>query len=499
MTKSATGKLTLVSLILMIFTSVFGFANMPRGFFLMGYAAIPWYIIAAITYFIPFAFMIAEFGAAFKNEKGGIYSWMEKSVGPRYAFIGIFMWYASYVIWMVNVASTIWIPLSNMIFGHDTTSQWGVFGLSSTQVLGLLGVAWLILVFVLISRGLESIKKVTSIGGSAVALLNIVLLIGGILILILNKGQLAQPIADATHAFTKSPNGNYQSVVATLSFLTFAIFAFGGTEVVGGLVDQTENPVKTFPKGLLIAAGIISLGYIIGIFMIGIFTNWTSVLSGSGVNTGNVAYIIMQNLGYELGHALGLSEQLSLQIGSWVARFVGLSMFLALSGAFMTLSYSPLKQLIEGTPKRIWPESLTKTKNGLPINAMKVQAIIAIILILLVSFGGESAAKFFDKLVLMTNVAMTIPYLFISIAFISFKRKDEIKKPFVIYKSKTVAIVVAYIVTAVVGFANVFSIVEPLTTGDYDKTLWMMAGPVFFSIIAIVLYSLYERKVIKKS
>ena len=90
MTKSATGKLTLVSLILMIFTSVFGFANMPRGFFLMGYAAIPWYIIAAITYFIPFAFMIAEFGAAFKNEKGGIYSWMEKSVGPRYAFIGIF-------------------------------------------------------------------------------------------------------------------------------------------------------------------------------------------------------------------------------------------------------------------------------------------------------------------------------------------------------------------------------------------------------------------------
>lgn len=499
MTKSATGKLTLVSLILMIFTSVFGFANMPRGFFLMGYAAIPWYIIAAITYFIPFAFMIAEFGAAFKNEKGGIYSWMEKSVGPRYAFIGIFMWYASYVIWMVNVASTIWIPLSNMIFGHDTTSQWGVFGLSSTQVLGLLGVAWLILVFVLISRGLESIKKVTSIGGSAVALLNIVLLIGGILILILNKGQLAQPIADATHAFTKSPNGNYQSVVATLSFLTFAIFAFGGTEVVGGLVDQTENPVKTFPKGLLIAAGIISLGYIIGIFMIGIFTNWTSVLSGSGVNTGNVAYIIMQNLGYELGHALGLSEQLSLQIGSWVARFVGLSMFLALSGAFMTLSYSPLKQLIEGTPKRIWPESLTKTKNGLPVNAMKVQAIIAIILILLVSFGGESAAKFFDKLVLMTNVAMTIPYLFISIAFISFKRKDEIKKPFVIYKSKTVAIVVAYIVTAVVGFANVFSIVEPLTTGDYDKTLWMMAGPVFFSIIAIVLYSLYERKVIKKS
>ena len=47
-----------------------------------------------------------------------------------------------------------------------------------------------------------------------------------------------------TEAFTVSPNANYQSMLAMLSFLTFAIFAFGGTEVVGGLVDQTENPVK---------------------------------------------------------------------------------------------------------------------------------------------------------------------------------------------------------------------------------------------------------------
>ncbi|MBQ1770200.1 MAG: amino acid permease, partial [Turicibacter sp.] len=242
MTKSTTGKLTLVSLILMIFTSVFGFANMPRGFYLMGYSAIPWYIIAAVTYFIPFAFMIAEFGAAFKSEKGGIYSWMEKSVGPRYAFVGIFMWYASYVIWMVSVASSIWITISNLIFGHDTTSQWSMFGLSSTQVLGVLGVVWLVVVFLLISRGLESIKKVTSIGGTAVALLNIVLLIGGITILILNKGHFAQPIVDVAQSFTTSPNGNYQSVLSMLSFLTFAIFAFGGTEVVGGLVDQTENP-----------------------------------------------------------------------------------------------------------------------------------------------------------------------------------------------------------------------------------------------------------------
>ena len=62
------------------------------------------------------------------------------------------------------------------------------------------------------------------------------------------------------------------------------------------------------------------------------------------------------------------------------------------------------------------------------------------------------------------------------------------------------AIGIAYVVTAVVAFANIFSIVQPLTSGQYDQTLWMIAGPVLFSIIAIVLYSRYESKEkIKKS
>ncbi|MGL6168073.1 MAG: amino acid permease, partial [Fusobacteriaceae bacterium] len=87
-------KMKLMALILMIFTSVFGFNNIPRSFYLMGYSAIPWYIFSGLLFFIPYAFMMAEYGSAFKKETGGIYSWMEKSVGPKYAFITTFMWYS---------------------------------------------------------------------------------------------------------------------------------------------------------------------------------------------------------------------------------------------------------------------------------------------------------------------------------------------------------------------------------------------------------------------
>lgn len=63
-------KMTLTGLILMIFTSVFGFANSPSAFYLMGYSAMPFYIVSALLFFIPFALMMAEMGSAYRKEEG---------------------------------------------------------------------------------------------------------------------------------------------------------------------------------------------------------------------------------------------------------------------------------------------------------------------------------------------------------------------------------------------------------------------------------------------
>lgn len=84
---------------------------------------------------------------------------LEKSVGAKYAFIGRFMWYASYIIWMVNVSYTIWVPLSNAIFGSDITGQLSLLGLNSIQSLGILGCLWILLVTFIASKGVDKIKK----------------------------------------------------------------------------------------------------------------------------------------------------------------------------------------------------------------------------------------------------------------------------------------------------------------------------------------------------
>ena len=493
-----TKKLTLIPLILMIFTSVFGFANMPRAFYLMGYAAIPWYLFGAITFVIPYAFMVAEYGAAFKDEKGGIYSWMAKSIGPRYAFIGTFMWFFSYIVWMVSTSSSIWVPFANAIFGSDTTSKWSILGLGSTQTIGIFAIIWIVFVTFVGSRGLDKIKKITGVAGTAVALLNIVLIGGAILIFVLNKGQFAQPITGIKD-FIVGPNPAYGTPIAMMSFAVFAIFAFGGIEVVGGLVDESENPTKTFPKAITIAAITMAVAYSIGIFVCGMFTNWDASLSGGSVNTINVAYILMKNFGVQMGLAFGSTAATAAVIGVWVARFVGLSMFIALTGAFFTLTYSPVKQLIEGTPKEMWPKFITKeNKAGMPVNAMFIQCIIVAVMIFLTSFGGQNASAFFDKLVLMTNVAMTIPNMFIAGAFYKFKKNKSIDKPFEIYKSNGMALLGMLSVVIVVGFGNIMTIIEPvIQTGNWESTIWMVAGPIIFSIVALALYERSKHHFIK--
>lgn len=99
----------------------------------MGYSAtLSFYIVSALFFFIPFALMMAEMGSAYRKKRA--YSWMNSSVGPRYAFIGTFMWFSSYVVWMVSLAAKVWVPFSTFLFGADKTQVWSLAGLSSTQV-----------------------------------------------------------------------------------------------------------------------------------------------------------------------------------------------------------------------------------------------------------------------------------------------------------------------------------------------------------------------------
>lgn len=155
-------------------------------------------------------------------------------------------------------------------------------------------------------KGINKIAKITAVGGIAMMGLNTVLLLVSGAILLLNGGHFAQPLI-----FTLSPNPGYQSGMAMLSFVVFAIFAYGGIEAVGGLVDKTDKPEKNFAKGIIIAAIVISIGYSLAIVLWGVSANWQQVLGARSTNLGNITYVLMTSLGATLGQALHLTPAAS--------------------------------------------------------------------------------------------------------------------------------------------------------------------------------------------
>lgn len=241
-------RIGLGALVMMMFTTIFGFANGPVAFARMGYAAIIWYILGALLFFLPTSMMYAEFGASFKDAKGGIYSWMERSLGKKIAFIATFIGLASWIIWMISVSQKVWIPLSTLIFGKDMTTTWSLFGMNGGQTVGVLAVVFVIVVAFFVTRGVKSISRISAIGGMFVMALNVILVLASIAVLIGHGGHFAEPLR--WHSFFVSGNPDYKTIGQMISFALYAIFAYAGLEQMGGIMEDVDNAEKTYQRPL---------------------------------------------------------------------------------------------------------------------------------------------------------------------------------------------------------------------------------------------------------
>lgn len=482
------------SLVLMIFSSIFGFSNSITAFYQMGYSSVIWYVIAALAFFLPAALMFAEYGASFKAASGGIYSWLKGSTNEKVAFIGTFIWLASWMVWLVSSTQFFIVSVSTMIFGKDETQYWSFAGLSSTQVVGILGIMFILLVTFIAVHGVDKIAKVASIGGVFAFAISILFSLFSIIVLIAHHGVLAEEIT-GLKSLTVSPNANFNSPIEVISFLVYAIFAYAGLETTSGVIDSVHKPEKTFPKAIITAMALMTFLYIFMIVMCGFSTNWTAILGSKNVNLANCEYILINNLGVEVGKAFGLSSVGAVKIGSLFSHFAGLTDVLTGIGAAFVMVYSPIKSFILGSDSRLLPEKLTAlNKKGMPANAMWLQATIVCTIMFFIAFGGDAANQFYTVLMDMMNVSSAAPYLFLIGAFPFFKMKKNIDRPFVFYKNKTFAAVVSIIVWLVVATGIIFTCIEPIFSHDYSTAFWTAFGPVFFGIVGWTIYACSEKK-----
>ncbi|MBC8743495.1 glutamate/gamma-aminobutyrate family transporter YjeM [Lactobacillus sp. Marseille-P7033] len=498
MNKDTIKGIGLTSLVLMIFSSIYGFSNSLNAYFQMGYASIIWYVIAALLFFVPSSIMFAEYGATFKAARGGIFSWLRGSIGEKPAFIGSFIWLAAWVVWLVSSTQFFLVSVSTMISGTDETQSWHLFGLGANETLGILEIIFLFAVTLIASRGIDKIAKIASICGIFTLGISVLFILISLLVWVLNHGTLAEAVTPT--AMVKSPNPQFLSPIAVVSFIVYALFAYGGMETMAGVIDAVHKPERTFPRAIILATIIMTVLYILTIFLCGVTANWHQLLGKSNVNLANVEYVLINNMGYVMGTKLGVSHSTALTIGRLFAQFTALTDVFGGLGAAFVMTYSPIKSFIEGCDPRLLPKRLTKLNNvNMPAFAMWMQAILVSVIILFISFGGDNAAKFYTVLTDMMNVSSSAPYLFLIGAFPFFKQKQGLDRPFVFYKNMKVTWVVSIIVWLVVAIGIIFTCVEPILEHDYSTAFWTAFGPVFFGLLAWSFYTFAEKRVLIKN
>ncbi|WP_297630020.1 amino acid permease [uncultured Clostridium sp.] len=492
--KNVTYKISTWGFISMSILTVYGVMNGQQMYYQMGYQAITYVLIATVLFFIPYSFAVAEMGSAFSDKKGGIYSWLSEIIGEKYALSTTLIWFSSQFLGGLAI-SAICIKFSTMLYGKDISETWHFFGLSNQMSTTLIGIVWVLFWIFIATKGVKSIEVLTKISMLLFFYNNIFTIVVSLWVFFKNKMHFAQPLHwHGISTLFVGPNPDYRSIFSMLGFMVFAIMIFGGMESASGLVDEVENPRKTVPKGIFITVVVIFVLTIVMIVGSGMVLNWNQVYNNPNVNLVNFTVYLGLKYYSSLGLALGMSAVHAAAFAKWYMIFY--SWIAALSFLQLPLNYYfPIKQLIEGLPKGMLPDAVTrKNKHNVPANALWLLGLFlcggSLIIVLIF---GNNANQIYNYTTFMVTVASVIPWGLITFAYIKFKKNDNIKKHYKFF-GKKVGIIYNSISLLVIIFAVVFSLIQPWTQpGGAEQGILMIFGPVLFGLIGFFIARRYQK------
>ena len=119
MAKAKAHKLSVVTVSMLIIVTTFGLSNVIDNLVELGLSAIPSWIAVGFVYFLPMALILAEFASDTTEARGGIYSYMERGIGPTWAFIGTWSYFVSSLIYLQSSFSQLPIRASLAIAEVD--------------------------------------------------------------------------------------------------------------------------------------------------------------------------------------------------------------------------------------------------------------------------------------------------------------------------------------------------------------------------------------------
>jgi glutamate:GABA antiporter len=356
-----------------------------------GTSSISLWVLAAVFFFVPTAFVITELSTRFPHE-GGLYVWSKEAFGDFHGFV------AGWTYWIYSFFYFPGLLLASAAMGaYIGGSSWGHLAQSRAFLLG--GSVLLLAVAVGMNIvGLNVGKWLQNAGG--------VMTYVPLLLLVATGGVIWLRYGSATH-FTWAnmmPRWNWE----TVNFWPQILFAFAGLELVSAMSDEIRDAQRTLARAIWGSGILIAVIYIAGTFAV------LTIMQAAPVDPKSGVYQAL---------AVG-TEALKIGLLGMIAAFF--VTFGNAGGVGTTVAGLSRVPFIVGVDRYL-PGSFGKLhpKWRTPYVAILVQAGISLALLVLSNIN-ETTSGAYQILVDAATILYFIPFLYMYAAAIKLAgRKDR--------------------------------------------------------------------------
>lgn len=358
-----------------------------------------WWIIMLLGFFVPYGLISAELGTQYPSE-GGMYTWVKKAFGPKWAGRVAWYYWVNYPLWIASLADLV------------TTIIMQILGFEMTWPLILaIQVFYILLVNILGVLRISQSDVLSNIGAVAKFIFMAGLGVLGIYVLITQGTQ--NPINSVTDLLPLVQDGHFSLV--GLGFVSLIIFNMLGFEVVSTFSGDMTNPKKEIPKAIIIGGILIAIFYLLPSFGIGV----AIPLDDLQTNTGLIAsYEVLLNI---IGFSAGVAKAIIVVVGglfiyTLIANIVSWNF-----GVNSVIAYAAE----DGTFTKSWAK---RTKDGVPY----VPSIWTCVVALVIAIAGIIVAEFipdisnlFWTFFSLSLVCLLLSYLPMFMAFLKLHKQGR--------------------------------------------------------------------------
>lgn len=348
-----------------------------------GVPVVSWWIIMGLLFYIPNGLITAELSATYPD-KGGIYSWVRRAFGPKWAARTSYYYWINNAIWI----SSAYIWFSGVLFN--------VFFTTSTLAIEIaVGIVMTWLTIYIASKPLAESKWVTNIAGVSKVIV-----------------YLAVIFAGAKYVFGGNVAANevtVKSLIPTfdqsLIFLPVIIYSCCGLEVLSASAHEMKNPKRDLPRSIIsVAIIVIVLNVLASLAML-------SVVPLGGLDT-----------------VTGITDIFEIAFNG--------NRFIVVTVACVLL-YGIFSQIVSWTLGGCWgaaeagasgelPKLFAKEgKAGIPLGALLITGVTATVIFIVYGLMATNSSGLFYTLLAFSSIIFFVPYILMFLAYLKLKRTDK--------------------------------------------------------------------------